>query len=122
MDMNTMERTIGKIVTVRQTVIRSATGDIIKAKWLPEENDFGKSALLTFVWRMLKIWDAFIPNSLRPVIGIIALILFFYFCAGLSDGWMPKRYAWIGFICAGLNLFVTLEGEELKERFDPKNW
>lgn len=120
--MNTMERTIGKIVTVRQTVIRSATGDIIKAKWLPEENDFGKSALLTFVWRMLKIWDAFIPNSLRPVIGIIALILFFYFCAGLSDGWMPKRYAWIGFICAGLNLFVTLEGEELKERFDPKNW
>ena len=122
--MNTMERTIGKIVTVRQTVIRSATGHIIKAKWLPEENDFGKSALLTFVWRFLSIWDALIPDFLRPILELLHLIPLFYFYAGLSDvsRWMPMNRACLGLLCTCLSLYMTMKGGEVVERFNPKNW
>lgn len=122
MSIDTLERTIGKVVEIKPMVIRSETGDIIKAKWLPEESDFGKDVLFTFVWRLLKFWDTFIPNPLRPILGLLQLIPFFYFYAGLSDGWMNKYYAAIGMVCTGINMYVTAEGESLVERFNPRNW
>lgn len=122
MSIDTLERTIGKVVEIKPMVIRSETGDIIKTKWLPEESDFGKDVLFTFVWRLLKFWDAFIPNLLRPILGLLQLIPFFYFYAGLSDGWMNKYYAAIGMVCTGISMYVTAEGESLVERFNPRNW
>ncbi len=122
MSIDTLERTIGKVVEIRPMVIRSETGDIIKAKWLPEESDFGKNVLFTFVWRLLKFWDAFIPNPLRPILCLLQLIPYFYFYAGSSDGWMNKYYAAIGMVCTGISMYVTAEGESLVERFNPRNW
>lgn len=86
MSIEGLEKLIGSIVKIKPTVIRSETGDIIRAKWLPEESDFGKDVIFTFVWRFLKFWDGFITNPLRPILGLLHLIPFFYFCAGFSDG------------------------------------
>ena len=52
----------------------------------------------------------------------IQLIPFFYFYAGLSDGWMSKYYAAIGMVCVGISMYVTEEGEKLIERFNPRTW
>lgn len=49
MSIEGLEKLIGSIVKIKPTVIRSETGDIIKAKWLPEESDFGKDVIFTFV-------------------------------------------------------------------------
>lgn len=122
MSIEGLEKLIGSIVKIKPTVIRSETGDITKAKWLPEESDFGKDVIFTFVWRFLKFWDGFIPNPLRPILGLLQLIPFFYFYAGLSDGWMSKYYAAIGMVCTGISMYVTEEGESLVERFNPRNW
>ena len=42
MSIEGLENLIGKIVRIKPMVIRSETGDIIRARWLPEESDFGK--------------------------------------------------------------------------------
>lgn len=124
MIMHTVGSVLGKIVKERPTVIRSETGDIIKAKWLPEENDFGKQAVFGFVSTLLGIWNALIPNFLRPILELLHLIPFFYFYAGLTDveKWMPRNLAGIGIIFSCLSMYVTMEGDELVERFDPRNW
>lgn len=115
---------LGKIIKERPTVIRSETGDIIKANWLPEENDFGKQAVFGFVSTLLGIWNALIPHFLRPILELVHLVPFFYFYAGLTDidNWMPRNYACIGIICTCLSLYVTMYGDELVERFKPRNW
>ncbi len=42
MSIEGLENLIGKIVRIKPMVIRYETGDIIRARWLPEESDFGK--------------------------------------------------------------------------------
>ena len=42
MSIEGLENLIGKIVRIKPMVIRSETGDVIRARWLPEESDFGK--------------------------------------------------------------------------------
>lgn len=117
MSIEGLEKLIGTIVKIKPTVIRSETGDIIRAKWLPEGSDFGKDVFFTFVWRLLKFWDGFIPNPLRPILGLLHLISFFYFCAGFSDGWMSKYYAAIGMVCVGISMYVTEEGKAMVDKY-----
>lgn len=115
---------LAKVIKTRPTVIRSETGDILRANWLPEENDLGKQSIFSFVSTILGIWNAFIPDFLRPILELLHFIPFFYFYAGLTDveKWMSRNYAAIGMLLTCLSLYVTMEGDELVERFNPRNW